>query len=95
LDTYDFYCYFRRRLGHINFENSEKIVGGDLAESGDAPFQVAMFKEFLAHFLLMCGGAILDPITVLTAAHCCAGQRAEKTYIGYGSLNVTKSKVTI
>jgi trypsin len=59
------------RLEHLDFEDNGKIVGGHAAKSGDAPFQVAMVRA--SGHSLMCGGAILDENTVLTAGHCCQG----------------------
>ena len=48
-------------------EDESKIVGGELIEITDRPFQVA----FLYNGNLRCGGAWLGGNVVLTAAHCC------------------------
>ncbi|SDP46444.1 Trypsin [Actinopolyspora xinjiangensis] len=44
-----------------------RIVGGDRAESGTAPWTVALTDSSGAHF---CGGALVEPRRVVTAAHC-------------------------
>lgn len=41
-----------------------KIVGGELAETGEFPFLVSLQGPGL------CGGGLLDAQTIITAAHC-------------------------
>lgn len=49
-----------------NLNSSARIVGGDFAEKNQFPHQVAIiYKE-----KLICGGSILNPFWVVTAAHC-------------------------
>jgi len=50
---------------------ADRIVGGGPAEIGTWPFMVRF--QFGRNYL--CGGALLDGKTVLTAAHCCFGYR--------------------
>lgn len=51
-----------------NEQDSEgRIVGGDLAKSGDHKWQVALLRNGIT---FACGGSILNEFTVLTAAHC-------------------------
>jgi trypsin len=45
----------------------EKIVGGVPAEKGELPFQVSLQSTWGGHF---CGGSLIKPNWVLTAAHC-------------------------
>lgn len=47
-------------------DNEAKILGGQLAKSGDHPWQVLL----LFGATLRCGGSIINANTVLTAAHC-------------------------
>lgn len=43
-----------------------KVVGGNASVVGDHPWQVALFRNNV----FICGGAILDQYTIVTAAHC-------------------------
>ncbi|KAM5380121.1 hypothetical protein ACJZ2D_003768 [Fusarium nematophilum] len=49
------------------------IVGGELAVPGEFPFIVSLSVVGRSHF---CGGTLLGPDTVLTAAHCSEGMNA-------------------
>ncbi|XP_037930821.1 uncharacterized protein LOC119665663 [Teleopsis dalmanni] len=47
--------------------NMLKIIGGKAARKGEWPWQVAIFNRFREAF---CGGTLIAPNWVLTAAHC-------------------------
>ncbi|CAL4073823.1 unnamed protein product, partial [Meganyctiphanes norvegica] len=53
-------------VGSVSGKQS-KIVGGHDATLGEAPWQVALVN---AHGSLFCGGTLLSPWVVITAAHC-------------------------
>lgn len=50
----------------VRTDNGWRIIGGQVAKPGQFPYYAAMFDSG-KH---MCGGAIIDENTILTAAHC-------------------------
>jgi len=62
-----------------------KIVGGEQATPHEFPWQVGMFIDDM----YFCGGSIISPEWVLTAAHCTSGHRSVEVIAGaqyiYGS----------
>lgn len=66
--------------------DSPRIVGGDLAAPGDAPYQISMrYKPRDFHF---CGGSIIDTRWILTAAHCVTDFKADEIEIVTGSMSL-------
>ncbi|WP_344336481.1 trypsin-like serine protease, partial [Kitasatospora putterlickiae] len=56
------------------------VVGGTPVTAGQTPYLVSLARG--GHF---CGGALLDPTTVVTAAHCVAGTDAGALTVRAGS----------
>jgi len=74
---------------------SDRIVGGEIVEPNSIPFQISMqFKGILGGFSHSCGGSVYDASTILTAAHCCAGQSASNIQIVAGDHSLSGNEGT-
>ncbi len=63
-------------------DDTEMIVGGHPAEEGKYPWQVRIYST-MDDKVGFCGGSIIAPQWVLTAAHCLLD--TQKVVVGYGS----------
>jgi hypothetical protein len=57
-------------IGHLHSEETDpsRIIGGDVINIEDAPWQVALFNGNSVR--VWCGGIIIHPEFILTARHC-------------------------
>uniref|UniRef100_A0A8B9F788 Urokinase-type plasminogen activator n=1 Tax=Amazona collaria TaxID=241587 RepID=A0A8B9F788_9PSIT len=85
--------------GQRSMSKYYKIVGGSQAEVESQPWIAGIFqnRRGIDHFL--CGGSLIDPCWVLTAAHCFhslskepQNNSAYKVVLGKSMLNVTDNK---
>uniref|UniRef100_A0A8C0UPX5 Urokinase-type plasminogen activator n=1 Tax=Cyanistes caeruleus TaxID=156563 RepID=A0A8C0UPX5_CYACU len=85
--------------GQRSISRSFKIVGGSQAEVESQPWIAGIFQTIrgMDHFL--CGGSLIDPCWVLTAAHCFhtpskrpINKSVYKVFLGKSILNVTDDK---
>ncbi|KAM6154806.1 kallikrein-6 [Erethizon dorsatum] len=73
-------------LAGVFAEEQEKLVHGGPCDKHSHPYQAALYSS--GH--LVCGGVLIDPEWVLTAAHC----KKEKLYIYLGKHNLRQSMNT-
>lgn len=71
-----------KRIHHKFAAFGNRIVGGQLAEEGVAPYQVSIQTLWKTH---ICGGVILNTRWILTAGHCANGFGVEVLQIIVGT----------
>jgi secreted trypsin-like serine protease len=77
-------------------DDTEMIVGGNPAPEGKYPYQVRLYSS-AEDDRGFCGGSIIAPQWILTAAHCAVVdndvaenlEAADKIFVGYGSIDRT------
>ncbi|XP_032671242.1 chymotrypsin-1-like [Odontomachus brunneus] len=60
-------------------EEPEAIIGGNNAIDGQFKHQVSLEIEFYGEVFHMCGGSIITPLHILTAAHCVENEDDNKS----------------
>lgn len=65
--------------------SNSRIVGGEVALRREFPYLV--YLTYNGHF--SCGGSIIDPYLILTAAHCVYGKKAHHLFVTAGDLSLT------
>lgn len=64
------FILFGNSVSGIVSVDHNRLINGDIAPVGLAPYQVSLQFTFAGHF---CGGAIVDEQWIVTAAHCVRG----------------------
>ncbi|NWY64214.1 UROK protein, partial [Erithacus rubecula] len=83
--------------GQRSISRAFKIVGGRQAEVESQPWIAGIFQTLRGMDIFQCGGSLIDPCWVLTAAHCFhnpgrINKSAYKVFLGKSILNVTDDK---
>uniref|UniRef100_A0A8C6NDD5 Urokinase-type plasminogen activator n=1 Tax=Melopsittacus undulatus TaxID=13146 RepID=A0A8C6NDD5_MELUD len=85
--------------GQRSMSKYYKIVGGSQAEVESQPWIAGIFQNIRGIDQFLCGGSLIDPCWVLTAAHCFhspskkpQNKSAYKVFLGKSMLNVTDDK---
>ena len=73
--------------GHEVDTASETIVGGQNAQPGQFPWQIALQRKFGQQFSHSCGGSILNARWVVTAGHCVQGVSLKSMRVVAGDHN--------
>ncbi|NXJ11320.1 UROK protein, partial [Odontophorus gujanensis] len=88
--------FTERSCGQRSFSKYFKIVGGSQAEVETQPWIAGIFQNIKGTDQFLCGGSLIDPCWVLTAAHCFydptkkqPNKSAYKVFLGKSVLNAT------
>ncbi|NXC73785.1 UROK protein, partial [Anhinga anhinga] len=87
-----------RTCGQRSISKYFKIVGGSQAEVESQPWIAGIFQKIRGVDQFLCGGSLIDPCWVLTAAHCFhtpskkQDKSVYKVFLGKSVLNVTDDK---
>ena len=73
-----------------SFNNSQKIINGNLVPLGAYPWLVNIFTETEFSITRFCSGSLINDMFVMTAAHCVRDRILSHLKISYGHTNYEK-----
>jgi len=69
-----------------------RIVGGEVAEDGEFPWQVSLRQVGAIGATHFCGGSVINENWVMTAGHCCAGQTPLFMHVVAGGIKLNSAE---
>lgn len=79
------------KVADLESEISYRVIGGDPADEGAWPWQVALYSlNARGEYSSICGGSIIDKNWVLTAAHCVRSTNAKSYRIVEGTNRIDR-----
>lgn len=82
------FCFFEgaKNIGDFKSWIDNRIVQGENVEIENVPYQVLLYGS-IQNGIRYCGGVIISPLVILTAAHCVSDLKALQIKIRIGSSN--------
>ncbi|XP_066141326.1 trypsin-1-like [Euwallacea fornicatus] len=80
-------------VNNLSVNTNLRIVNGENAERNQVPYQVSLQRRIIISFSHICGGSIIAPSWILTAAHCVTGTSPSSLRIVAGILLLNDANI--